>query len=45
LVFVSPAIGLLKFNSAPGEAAKAGSNDNGTQRDAEEHWSGAGGQR
>jgi hypothetical protein len=38
LVFVSPAIGLLKFNSAPGRAAKAGSNDNGTQRDAEEHW-------
>jgi Mechanosensitive ion channel len=34
LVFVSPAIGLLKFNSAPGKAAKAGSNDNGTQRDA-----------
>jgi Mechanosensitive ion channel len=35
LVFVSPAIGLLKFNSAPGKTAKAGSNDNGTQRDAE----------
>jgi Mechanosensitive ion channel len=34
LVFVSPAIGLLKFNSAPGKAAEAGSNDNGTQRDA-----------
>jgi small-conductance mechanosensitive channel len=33
LVFVSPAIGLLKFDSAPGKAAKAGSNDNGTQRD------------
>jgi hypothetical protein len=45
LVFVSPAIGLLKFNSAPGKAAKAGSNDNGTQRDVEEHWTGAGGQR
>ena len=45
LVFVSPAIGLLKFNSAPGKAAKAGSNDIGTQRDAEEHWSGAGDQR
>jgi len=45
LVFVSPATGLLKFNSAPGKAAKAGSNDNGTQRDAEEHWTGAGGQR
>jgi hypothetical protein len=35
LVFVSPAIGLLKFNSAPGKTANAGSNDNGTQRDAE----------
>jgi hypothetical protein len=33
LVFVSPAIGLLKFDSAPGKAAKAGSSDNGTQRD------------
>src|SRR5712664_4188152 len=45
LVFVSPAIGLLKFNSAPGKAAKAAANNNGTQRDAEEHWSGAGRQR
>jgi small-conductance mechanosensitive channel len=45
LVFVSPAIGQLKFNSAPGKAAKAAANNNGTQRDAEEHWSGAGGQR
>src|SRR5712691_3267281 len=44
LVFVSPATGLLKFNSAAGKAAKAGSQENGTQRDAEEHWSGAGGQ-
>jgi hypothetical protein len=43
LVFVSPAIGLLKFNSAPGEAPKAAAN-NGTPRDPEEHWSGAGGQ-
>jgi small-conductance mechanosensitive channel len=34
LVFLSPATGLLKFNSAPGKAAKAASNDNGTQRDA-----------
>jgi small-conductance mechanosensitive channel len=34
LVFMSPAIGLLKFNSAPGKAARAGSNDHGTQRDA-----------
>jgi hypothetical protein len=45
LVFVSPAIGLLKFNSAPGKGAKTAANNNGTQRDAEEHWSGAGGQR
>ena len=45
LVFVSPAIGLLKFNSAPGKAAKAAADKNGTPRDAEEHWSGAGGQR
>jgi hypothetical protein len=36
LVFVSPAIGLLKFDSAPGKATKAGSNDNGTQQDAAE---------
>lgn len=41
LVFLSPATGLLKFNSAPGAAGKA-ANNNGTQRDAEEHWSGAG---
>ena len=34
LVFVSPAVGLLKFNSAVGKAAKAASNDNGTQREA-----------
>ena len=32
LVFLSPATGLLKFNSAPGAAAKAG-NNNGTRRD------------
>jgi hypothetical protein len=38
LVFVSPAIGLLKFNSAPGKAAKAAADKNGTPRDAEEHW-------
>jgi len=44
LVFVSPATGLLKFNSAPGKVAEAGSSDNGTQRDAEENWTGAGGQ-
>jgi hypothetical protein len=41
LVFVSPAIGLLKFNSAPGNAAKAAANNDGTQRDAEEHRTGA----
>jgi hypothetical protein len=45
LVFVSPAIGLLKFNSATGKAAKAPANNNDTLRDAEEHWSGAGGQK
>ena len=45
LVFVAPATGLLKFNSAPGKAAKAAANDNGTQRDAEEHCTSAGGQR
>jgi hypothetical protein len=45
LVFVSPAIGLLKFNSATGEAAKAPANNNDTLRGEEEHWSGAGGQK
>src|SRR5258708_5509791 len=40
LVFVSPAIGLLESNSAPRKSAEA-ANNNGTQRDAEEHWSGA----
>jgi small-conductance mechanosensitive channel len=45
LVFMSPAVGLLKFNSAPGKAAVAAANSNGPQRNAEEHWSGAGGQR
>jgi len=44
LVFMSPAIGLLKFNSAPGKAAKVAADTSGTQRDAEERWSGAGGQ-
>jgi hypothetical protein len=44
LVFMSPAIGLLKFNSAPRNAANAAANNNRTQRDAEEHWS-AGGAR
>jgi len=42
LVFVSPATGLLKFDSAAEKPAKAGSNDNGTQRNAEGHWTGAG---
>src|ERR1700751_4317114 len=45
LVFVSPATGLLKFNSAPGKTANDGSNDNGTQRDAGERGTGAGVQR
>jgi len=45
LVFVSPAIGLLKFSSASGNAAAAAANNHGTQPDAEEHWRGAGGQR
>ncbi len=36
LVFMSPAIGLLKFSSAAGKAAAmAGSNDNARQREAE----------
>lgn len=37
LVFVSPAIGLLKFNSAPGKAAEAVANNHRTQGEAEEH--------
>jgi small-conductance mechanosensitive channel len=45
LVFMSPAIGLLKFNSAPGKAAKPAAKNDGPERDAEEYWSGAGGQR
>jgi len=44
LVFVSPAIGLLKFNSDPEKAAKAAANNNGIQRDAGEHRSGMGDQ-
>jgi hypothetical protein len=35
LVFVSPAIGLLRFNSAPGKAANPAPNKNGTGRNAE----------
>ena len=38
LVFVSPATGLLRLNSAPGKAV-AVVNDNGTEPDAEEHRS------
>ena len=34
LVFVSPAVGLLKLSSAGGEPVNTASNDNGTQRDA-----------
>jgi Mechanosensitive ion channel len=45
LVFMSPAIGLLKFNSALGKAAKAAADNHGTQQNAEENWSGDGGQR
>jgi small-conductance mechanosensitive channel len=45
LVFMSPAIGLLKFNSAPGKSAKPAAKNDGPERDAEEYWSGAGGQR
>jgi len=41
LVFVSPAVGLLKFNCLPGKAAVTVANDNGTESDAEEHWSAA----
>jgi hypothetical protein len=45
LVFLSPATGLLKFDSDPGKTAQAAAINNGMQGDAEEHWSGAGGQR
>ena len=45
LVFVSPAIGLLKFNSVPGRAAKAAVKKNGAELDAEEAGTSAGGQR
>src|SRR6266849_885276 len=44
LVFVTPATGLLKFNSDPEKAAKAAANNNGIQRDAGEHRSGMGDQ-
>jgi Mechanosensitive ion channel len=42
LVFVSPAIGLLKFNSVPGRAANSALNKKGTEQDAEEHATGSG---
>jgi Mechanosensitive ion channel, beta-domain len=42
LVFVSPAIGLLKFNSVPGRAANPALNKKGTEQDAEEHATGRG---
>ena len=45
LVFVSPAIGLLRFNSAPGRTASPAPNKDGAERDAEERGSTAGGQR
>jgi hypothetical protein len=45
LVFMSPAIGLLKLDSAPGKAAQAMANNNGPQWDTEEHRRSAGDQR
>jgi hypothetical protein len=45
LVVVSPATGLLKFNSGAEKAAKAAANDKGTEPVAEERWSGAQGQK
>jgi len=45
LVFVSPAIGLLKFDAAPGKTFAAVANDNGTEPDAEERGTGSGIQR
>jgi small-conductance mechanosensitive channel len=45
LVFLSPATGLLKFNSGPRTAPRDAANDEGTQQDAEAHYSGAEGQR
>jgi small-conductance mechanosensitive channel len=44
LVFLSPAVGLLKFNSALGKTTEAETNNNRTQQEAQEHCSGAGGQ-
>jgi hypothetical protein len=45
LVFVSPATGLLRLSSAPGKAAAAVPNDNGTEPDAEVHDSTGAGRR
>jgi hypothetical protein len=45
LVFLSPATGLLKFNSAVGKAARTAAKNNGAEPDAEEHHSAADGQR
>jgi len=45
LVFLSPATGLLKFDSDPGKTAQAAAINDGMERDAEENWSGAGEQR
>jgi hypothetical protein len=44
LVFVSPATGLLKFNSAFGKATKPTANKAGTEPDLEDHGSVAAGQ-
>jgi Mechanosensitive ion channel len=45
LIFVTPATGLLKFNSARGKTAKAGSADNGIRRDEDDHGTSAVGQK
>ncbi|HWY53475.1 MAG TPA: mechanosensitive ion channel family protein [Terriglobales bacterium] len=45
LVFVSPATGLLRLSSAPGKAAAAVANDNGTEPDPEMHESTGAGRR
>jgi hypothetical protein len=45
LVFLSPATGLLRFNSAPRKAVAAAANDSGTEPDAQVHESAGAGQR
>jgi hypothetical protein len=45
LVLVSPATGLLRLSSAPGKAAVAVANDNGTEPDEEVHESTGAGRR